>query len=122
MKDKISNAINKSYWITGKSQPWWYPNFPEDFKDDYFSQFEAESKEEYRHNVTKQFIKIIWKAKFGQPNHAFDTYVYNLAALELAAEYWCREHLGLPTLNWSAFWELARQGEFYQEPSVRQII
>jgi phage terminase large subunit GpA-like protein len=121
LKDKISNAINKSFWVTGKLQPFWFPNFPEDFKDDYFQQFEAETKEELRHNVTKQFIKIIWKAKFGQPNHALDTYAYNLAALELAAEFWCREHLGLPTLDWVSFWELAKKGEFYQEPGIVSI-
>ncbi|MCL2093795.1 MAG: phage terminase large subunit family protein [Treponema sp.] len=114
LKDKISNAMTSSFWVTGQPQPWWYPNFREDARDDYFKQFEAESREEKRDAITKQFRGYIWKQKFGQDNHALDCYVYNLAALELAAEYWCKEHLGLPTLDWTAFWELAKQGEFYQ--------
>lgn len=116
LKDKISNAMTSSFWITGQPQPYWYPNFREDCRDDYFKQFESESREEKRDAITKQFRGYIWKQKFGQDNHALDCYVYNLAALELAAEYWCKEHLGLPALDWIAFWELAKQGEFYQEP------
>jgi phage terminase large subunit GpA-like protein len=117
LKDRISNSLTSSFWISGQSQPWWYPNFPEDFRDDYFKQFEAETKEEIRNSVTHQFIKTVWRQKFGQDNHAFDTYVYNLAGLELAAEYWCREYLGLPALSWTAFWDFAKTGEFYQLPA-----
>ncbi|MDR2052874.1 MAG: phage terminase large subunit family protein [Treponema sp.] len=116
LKDKISAALTSSFWITGQSQPAWYPNFREDSRDDYFRQFESEVKKEQRNTVTKQFIKIIWEKKFGAENHALDTYVYNLAALELLAEGWCKEYLGLPALDWSAFWDLAKKGEFYREP------
>ncbi|MCL2381013.1 MAG: phage terminase large subunit family protein [Treponema sp.] len=114
LKDNISNAMTSSFWVTGQSQPWWYPNFPEDFGDDYFKQFEAESRKEERDAITKKFRRYVWVTKFGHDNHAFDTYVYNIACLELAAEHWCRGHLGLPTLDWVAFWESAKQGEFYQ--------
>ena len=115
LKDNISNALTASFWVTGQSQPFWYPNFREDFGDDYFKQFEAESRKEERDAVTKKFRRYVWVTKFGHDNHAFDTYVYNLACLELVAEYWCKEHLGLPTLDWIAFWENARLGEFYQK-------
>jgi phage terminase large subunit GpA-like protein len=118
LKDRISNSLTSLFWISGQSQPWWYPNFPEDFRDDYFKQFESESKIELRNSVTHQYIKTVWRQKFGQDNHAFDTYVYNLAGLELAAEYWCREYLGLPTLSWTAFWNFAKTGEFYQLPDT----
>jgi phage terminase large subunit GpA-like protein len=116
LKDKISAALTSSIWITGQSQPAWYPNFREDFRDDYFRQFESEVKEEQRNATTKQFMKIIWKKKFGAENHAFDTYVYNLAVLELLAEGWCKDEMGLPSLDWTAFWNLAKKGEFYREP------
>ena len=116
LKDNISNAMTASFWITGQNQPFWYPNFREDFGDDYFKQFEAESRKEERDAVTKKFRRYVWVTKFGHDNHAFDTYVYNLACLELVAEYWCREHLWLPTLDWIAFWENATLGEFYQKP------
>jgi len=118
LKDRISNAMTSSFWISGQPQPPWYPNFREDSRDDYFKQFEAERREEKRDAVTKQFRGYVWKQKFGQDNHALDCYVYNLAALELAAEFWCREELGLPTLDWTAFWELAKSGEFYKDPKA----
>jgi phage terminase large subunit GpA-like protein len=114
LKDKISNTLTSSMWITGQRQPWWYSNFREDFHEDYFKQFEAEVKKEVRDAVTHQFRKIIWEQKFGADNHAFDTYVYNLAALEFVADQFCRE-LGQPSLNWTAFWDFALQGEFYEE-------
>jgi phage terminase large subunit GpA-like protein len=116
LKDKISNSLTSSMWITGQRQPWWYPNFREDFHEDYFKQFEAEVKKEVRDAVTHQFKKIVWEQKFGADNHAFDTYVYNLAALELVAEQFCRQVIGLPALNWTAFWDFALQGEFYEGP------
>ena len=58
-----------------------------------------------------------WKLDFGKPNHAFDTYVYNLAALEIYAEDFCKspDGLGLAALDWDAFWAAARTGVFYGE-------
>ena len=70
LRDKISNAMTSLFWITGQPQPWWYPNFREDFRDDYFKQFEAESRGEKSDAITKQFRGYIWKQKFGQDNHA----------------------------------------------------
>jgi phage terminase large subunit GpA-like protein len=114
LKDRISAALTNSFWITGQYQPFWYPNFPETFHDDYFKQFEAETKEEVRDKKTNRFVKAVWRQKFGQDNHALDTYVYNLAALEIAAEYFCLYTLHLPALNWRAFWEAAKTGVFYE--------
>ncbi|MDR0785581.1 MAG: phage terminase large subunit family protein [Treponema sp.] len=115
LKDRISNALMSSFWKGGEFQPAWYPNFPEDFRDDYFRMFEAESKTEVRDVLTNQFKKTVWKLKYGAANHAFDTYVYNLAALEIFAEDYCRRALCLPALNWAAFWDAARQGAFFTE-------
>jgi phage terminase large subunit GpA-like protein len=116
LKDRISAALTASFWETGKYQPPWYPNFPEDFRDDYFKMFEAETKEEVKYSGTNAVRKIAWRQKFNQDNHAFDTYVYNLAALEIAAEYYCKTQLFLPALDWHAFWEMAKTGIFYAAP------
>jgi len=114
LKDLISNSMTTSYWAGRPDlQPWWYPNFPEDFGDDYFKQFEAEVRKERRDPITKQVKGYVWE-QVSQDNHAFDTYVYNLAGLELAAEHWCRGHMGLPALDWIAFWDFAKRGEFYR--------
>ncbi|MDR1147985.1 MAG: hypothetical protein LBK66_05075 [Spirochaetaceae bacterium] len=75
------------------------------------------AKVERRDSQTNQFRGYVWKLDFGKPNHAFDTYVYNLAALEIFAEDFCKslDSLGLDALNWDAFWEAARTGVFYEE-------
>jgi phage terminase large subunit GpA-like protein len=113
LKDKISALLTNSFWEGGHYQPVWYPNFPEDFRDDYFKMFEAETKENIIDKKTNKVYKTVWRQNFGQDNHAFDTYVYNLAALEIAAEYYCKYTLNLPSLDWRSFWEAAKAGEFY---------
>jgi phage terminase large subunit GpA-like protein len=116
LKDRISIMLTNSFWVGGQYQPAWYPNFPEDFRDDYFKMFEAETKKEIIDKQTNKVFRVIWQQTFGQENHALDTYVYNLAGLEIAAEYYCRYTLGLPALNWTSFWEVAKAGEFYEDP------
>jgi phage terminase large subunit GpA-like protein len=115
LKDRISAALTSSFWETEKFQPLWYPNFPEDFRDDYFKMFEAEKKVFSKIKGAENITKVSWVQEFGKDNHAFDTYVYNLAALEIAAEYYCKLTLQMEALNWRAFWEAAKTGEFYEE-------
>jgi phage terminase large subunit GpA-like protein len=117
LKDKISVALMSSFWQSNEHQPHWYPNFPEDFKDDYFKMFEAETKVEKRDKETRKFKGYVWQLDFGKPNHAFDTYVYNLAALEIFAEDVCKT-IGLAALNWDVFWEWAKAGNFYNVPHL----
>jgi phage terminase large subunit GpA-like protein len=121
LKDKISVLLTQSFWISGQYQPWWYPNFPENFRDDYFQMFEAETKQEYIDKKTNKVSRVFWKQEFGKPNHGFDTYVYNLAGIEIAAEYYCRDTLGLPALDYNAFWESAKAGLFYNDPQVHNV-
>jgi len=114
LKDRISNAFMNSRWDEGEYQPSWYPNFADDFRDDYFKQFEAEERVDVKDQFGR-WRKTIWKPKHGMPNHAFDTYCYNLAALEIYANDWCKYHLEKPALDWQAFWESAKEGYFYEE-------
>lgn len=113
LKDRISRSMNLLEWNDHELQPEWYPNFPDDFGDDYFKMFEAEEKVEVIDKNTNQWIKTIWKAKSGAPNHAFDTYVYNLAGIEIFAEDICRNELGMSFLHWPTFWDFAKKGNFY---------
>lgn len=115
MKDRIANEMNRLMWNDGQLQPPWYPNFPEDFGDDYFKMYEAEEKVEVVDKWTGRYLKTIWKAKFGAANHAFDTRVYNKAALEIFADDICRHELGLRWLDWRAFWNYAAMTQaFYR--------
>jgi phage terminase large subunit GpA-like protein len=120
LKDKISALFSGAFWETNKFQPPWYPNFPEDFRDDYFKMFAAETRNVVKFKDSDTVAKIAWRQKPGQDNHAFDTYVYNLAAMEIAAEYYCKYTLLLPAINWPAFWEAARTGVFYEDPQKPQ--
>ena len=53
--------------------------------------------------------------RWGKDSRVINAYAFNLAILELIAEYWCKEHLNLPSLDWQAFWDAAKKGEFYME-------
>ena len=112
LKDRISRAMNMLNWDEGQVQPDWYPNFPDDFHDDYFRMFEAEEKVEEYDKKTNKYLRTVWRAKPQAPNHAFDTYVYSMAALEICADDICRNTLGLKVLDWPAFWNYAKMGMF----------
>jgi phage terminase large subunit GpA-like protein len=113
LKDRISRSLNSLQWDEGTKQPSWYSNFPDDFHDDYFRMFEAENKVDEYDRKTNKYLRTIWKQKPGVDNHAFDTYVYNLAALEIFADDICRGELGLAGLDWLSFWEYAKASAFY---------
>lgn len=112
MKDRISSTMGAS-WNEGERMPDWYPNFPDDFRSDYFKMFEAEEKVEEYDRRTNKYIRTVWRQKHGMANHAFDTYGYNMAALEVFAASFCRYNLQLDTLNWGLFWQAASRGLFY---------
>lgn len=112
-KNRVASAF-RSDWNVGEDQPDWKPNFPEDFRDDYFRQFEAEYKAKKVDNATGKTLGFFWKQIEGRDNHAFDTFGYNIAALECVADFACRERLKLDTLNWNMFWEFALTGAYYE--------
>jgi len=114
LKDRISYCMNDSFWNSADYQPAWYPNFPEDFRDDYFAMFEAEQRIIERDKKTNKWIRTIWKQKSQAANHAFDTYAYNLAALEIFADDYCRRVLNLPANDWVAFWDDIKDGKFIE--------
>lgn len=118
LKDRISYQMKHLEWHTGKHQPEWYPNFPEDLRDDYFKQFEAETKVVEYDKLTNKYKGSFWKQRHsGAENHAFDTAGYTLANYEMMADLVCREYLELDALDWGAFWEYAEDPIFYVESS-----
>ena len=119
-KDRISVAMNVLRWNSGELQPAWYPNFPETLHDDYYKMFEAEEKVEVIDKNTGQWLKTIWRAKFGAANHAFDTYVYNRTALDVLADDICRNEIGLRYLDWATFWNYAKTGAFYYSDTAEE--
>jgi phage terminase large subunit GpA-like protein len=114
LKDRISTSMGVAVWNSNEIQPPWFPNFPEDFRDDYFKMFEAENKVDEYDRKTNKYLRTIWKQKQGTANHGFDTYAYNLAALEIFANDFCRRGLELPGMDWTAFWEAIKGGTFIE--------
>ena len=47
---------------------------------------------------------IFWVQIPNKDNHFFDTHVYGMTALELIAENYCLNELGLVSLDWGDFW------------------
>ena len=114
-KDAIAYRMQRLEWATDKHQPEWYPNFPENLRDDYFKQFEAESKIDVKDPRTGKYLYSYWKQVGQRDNHAFDTYVYNLACLDMLVEVICLQELQLEISSYSEFWKYAETGIFYTE-------
>lgn len=113
LKDFISKIFNFQ-WDSGKFQPEWYANFPQDLLDDYFRMFEAEHKIDEYDKVTNRYKRTRW-VQTKEDNHAFDTFVYNLACLEMIADYYCRNDLNMDHLDWGIFWKYAKNGIYYKK-------
>lgn len=123
LKDRLAKTLRQD-WESGEKQPFWRPNFPDDFRDDYFRQFESESKMPLIDSKTKRPTRqFVWNQIGHRENHAWDTFIYNWAALEQFAETVCLSErfddngneigLELETLNWQAFWNFTVEHPFY---------
>lgn len=113
LKDQISKVMQRLEWNTGEYQPPWYPNFPEDLRDDYFKQFQAENKVDEYDKLTNKYKGSYWRQRGSMDNHAFDTYVYHLANIELVAEQTCINVLGLDCVDWKRFFAYANESKCF---------
>jgi phage terminase large subunit GpA-like protein len=111
LKTRVSSSFTME-WRPNEKQPKWYMNFPSDFSDEYFRQYEAEKMVAVKNKTTNKIQRYKWIATPGRDNHAFDTSVYNIAALEILATYTCKYELDIDGLDWDVFFELAEDGEF----------
>jgi phage terminase large subunit GpA-like protein len=92
-------------WNTGEIQPPGYPNYPQDYGDDYFRMYEAESKVEVKDKRTGKYLGFYWRQHENKPNHAFDARVYNMSALDFYAYNICITELGYEGINYDDFWK-----------------
>jgi len=84
IKNRINEALTNSFWYADSK-----------YQPRWFPNFPE--------NLKDYYLRL-----------AIDTYVYNLAALEIAATYYCIHELKLKTLDWSTFWTHAQCGAFYE--------
>ena len=101
-KDRLTQNLRR-IWKTDEPQPYGYINFPVDYHDDYFREFEAE------HKIKKVYpsgkFNYIWKKTAEHiSNHAFDSAVYNEAAIELLCNQINKNFFGEDIINWDRFW------------------
>jgi len=103
-KDRLSSYMRRD-WNTGEVQPPGYPNYPQDYGDDYFRMYEAESKVEVKDKRTGKYLGFYWRQNESKANHAFDARVYNMAALDFFAYNICTTKLGHEGIVYKDFWE-----------------
>lgn len=103
-KDRLSAYMRRD-WNSGEIQPFGYPNYPEDYGDDYFRMYEAESKVEVKDKKTGKYRGFYWRQHEGKANHAFDARVYNMAALDFFAYNICITELNHEGIVYADFWE-----------------
>jgi len=103
-KDRIA-AWLKTDWNDKELQPVGYPNYPSDYGDDFFRQYEAEEKYSKIHKITKQFLGFYWQKTPNKDNHAWDCAVYGMAALDFYAFNICINELGCEGIVYSEFWD-----------------
>ena len=111
-KDRLSSFFRRD-WNEGKLQPLGYPNFPEDYSDDYFRHYESEYKQTVKSRKTNKIIGYYWVKIPGKPNHAFDCRVYNMAALDIIIYYVCLEIFEFDGINYIDFWQWVEEEEPY---------
>jgi len=103
-KDRLA-AWLRSDWKDGEVQPVGYPNYPGDYGDDYFRQYEAEEKFTKVDKKTNRNLGFVWIKKPNADNHAWDCAVYNMAALDFYAFNVCVNQLGEEGIVYDKFWD-----------------
>ncbi len=107
-KDRLA-AWLKAAWKEGQFQPTGYPNYPENRRDDFFAQYEAEHKVELIDARTKKRRGWEWKQIGQRPNHAWDIRVYNMAVFDMIVLGVCTDPdvLGLEKMSYIDFFAYA---------------
>ena len=112
-KDRLASWLKRD-WYDDELQPVGYPNYPQDYGDDYFHEYEAESKKEKFNKTTKQRMGFYWvKTDENAPNHAWDCRIYNMAALDIIVFTVCSTELGIDAIDYAAFWDWALENKPY---------
>lgn len=105
-KDRLAAWLRKE-WDGHGEQPPGYCNYPHDYNDAYFHQYEAETKVEVTDKRTG-FTRRFWK-KTRADNHAWDCRVYNMAAMDYIVYSVCLEQWGIEEINYNYFWEWIKE-------------
>lgn len=106
-KDRLAAWLKFDWDGSDELQPLGYPNYPSDYGDDFFRQYEAEEKVELLERITRRRLGFQWRQKGQRPNHAWDCRIYNMAAFDLIVLDVCEIELGLEKIDYEAFFNYA---------------
>ncbi|MCK5606565.1 phage terminase large subunit family protein [Candidatus Pacearchaeota archaeon] len=113
-KDRLAMGLKRE-WDGISLQPNGHPNFPQDYPDQFFKELTIERKQEIKDARTGKTVGFAW---VGRGAHAWDTLVYNCAAIDIIALDTCINELGLEEIEWSQFWQLCEEkGLFWEHVS-----
>jgi phage terminase large subunit GpA-like protein len=101
-KDRLA-AWLRTDWEADQLQPLGYPNYPSDYGDDFFRQYEGEEKVEVVDKLTKVRKGFLWRQRGQRPNHAWDCRVYGMAALDMVVLEVCVNELEIEKIDYEAF-------------------
>jgi len=110
-KDRLAANLRKD-WKDQQLQPPGYVNFPADYGDDLFAEYENE------HLVKKTYksgkFNYVWVLKDANlPNHFWDVGVYNEAAIEMLCYFTYLEIFEKEDVNFEWFWQFLKEEEIY---------
>ncbi|MCP4582376.1 MAG: hypothetical protein GY839_12245, partial [candidate division Zixibacteria bacterium] len=113
-KDRLAANLRRD-WNTGELQPIGYCNFPSEYGDDFFRQYEAEEKKEKKY-TSKSKTRFVWSQKPNSENHAWDCGYYNLVAVDMVCYEINKYYLETERIDHKAFWAyIAESKLFYQD-------
>lgn len=116
-KDRIAGWLRRD-WNDGELQPIGYPNYPENYGDDFFKQYEAEEKKKKRYKTGSLGSSYVWMQKPNEANHAWDAAVYGAAALDIKCYDFTENHLKENGINYAAFFKYIEENKtFYHDGS-----
>jgi len=112
-KDRMAAWLRKD-WNSGELQPYGYPNFPQDYGDDYFREYEAEHKQEKLYSTGAQRRRFVWVEKDQNlPNHAWDCAIYNACAIDMLCYQTNLFGMEQDRMDYTAFWSYIAENKSY---------
>lgn len=105
-KDRLNGWIG-SVWAEHQLQPLGYTNYPQDRRDSFFKEYEAEEKKQLLDPTTRQPRGWRWVQIGSRPNHAWDCRVYNMCAFDMVVLEVCIQELELLKLSYADFFKYA---------------
>lgn len=113
-KERWASALKRQWDGTG-TQPEHHFNAPYNISDKALKELTAETKKERKDPATGKSQGFSWERPSGADNELWDCLIYSTAALDVIANNYCIQQLGLASVDWNHFFTHAlANGSFTQ--------